>query len=169
MRLHPIKPLFWLFITPLLVPLLFLAVKRWQKNQVSLYGAGGHKTEVAGERAALKVLDRAATNSRIQGLIRVNWDVVKPALKPTSKRPKEIWLYGLFYDQQDQRLIHYTLSPHFTDVQQAYAVQYNSVTNEVIRATADSNGIMSDLVKHGATLVRRGDAKADDKQGLIFQ
>lgn len=147
----------------------FMGSKRWQGSQSISLDVGGLKTAMVGEQVALKKLDRTLQNGTWQGVIRITWDVVKPALHPTPQRSNEVWLYGLFYNQQNKRLLHYTLSPRFTDPRQADAVQYDDVANEVIHSTATSNGTLKDLVQQGATLTRQGNARFDEKEGLVFR
>jgi len=158
-----------LFAMPLLVPLLLLGVRAWQSNQTTNYDVGGFRSELIGERAAIRKLADIVAVGRDGGIIRIDWDVIKPALKPTSKRAKEIWLFGFFYDQQDKQLMHYTFSPRFTDPRQAEAAEYHEVTDVVIRSTADNHGTIHDLTRNGAKFIRRGDAMFDARQSLIFR
>jgi hypothetical protein len=159
----------WLFSLPFLLPLLVWGVQRWQNAKVSNYYVGGFKSNVVGERAAVKKLTMLLSEARDKGTIRIMWSVSKPAKKLTKTRSIETWLYGFFYDRRAERLMHYTLSPSVSDPDQAELTQYGQVTAMTIRSTANSGGTLGALTSHGAKLIRRGEGFFDPKRGLAFR
>lgn len=158
----------WLFLVPLVVPLSLVGVQRWRNSQVANYNVGGHKSEITAERVALKKVREILDEGRDSGTIRVDWDVFKRS-KDTTQHPTKIWLYGLFYDQQNKQLLFYTLSPYSLDPRQAQATRYENVTSEIIRSTSNSNGILQDLIRYGAKVTQHGNAQFDEKEGLVFR
>ena len=163
------KSIWWLFLIPLLLPLLIMGIQRRQNAQLSNYFVSRYKSEIASERAAVKKLAQVLAEGHDKGRIRVMWNDVKPALKPTPQRSTEVWLYGIIYDQQDKRLTRYLASPHFTNASRVEAIQYDNVTNTVVQLAAQNNATSSQLVKYGATLMNQGEATFIDEFGPVFQ
>lgn len=163
------KNLWWLFLLPLLVPLLVVGIRRGHNSGLHNYDAGGFKNGTVGERAAVKKLAQVVAEGRDRGKIRVRWDVFKPASKPTTKRPTELWLYGVIYDRQNKRLLRYMVSPRFTDMNEVEAIQYDNVTDTAIQALGQSKGTYLDLVKYGAVFIKQGKADFVDGYGPVFR
>jgi len=159
----------WLFLIPLLVPLFVIGVQRWQNTQLTNYFVGGYTDETTGERAAMKKLAQVVAEGRDRGKIRVRWDVFKPASKPTTKRPTELWIYGVIYDRQSKCLLRYMVSPRFTDMNEVEAIQYDNVTDTTIQALGQSRDTYSDLVKYGAVFIKQGKADFVDGYGPVFR
>ena len=159
----------WRLLLLLLTGLLIWGIVRHQNHRLINHDVGGFKTEEAGERVAVSKLAEVTSQGRGRGLIRISWNVVKPTPTSTNKRSLEVWFYGLTYDRQKQRVIHYIVSPRSTDVNQVEATQYDAVSRVVIKATAQSNGISSNFVEHGATLVQKGKATFVEGRGPVFE
>lgn len=146
------KRLVWLFLLPLLLPVVVWGLRHVQNNQIHNYDVGGFKNSNAGERAALKKLDEVVRNGESKGRLRVSWSVVTA----TSAKEPDVWLYGIMYEPFNERLIKYTLSPRYRDPHQAYVEEYVRVQQKFIRLISSQNGLLEDMKGSGAILKKQG-------------
>lgn len=159
------KTLLWLFLLPLLVPMLVWGLQHWQSKQISNYTVGGFKNSKVGERAALNKLCNLIHNGRAGGKVRVGWSVT--ILSPPSKRGTQ--LYSVELKRFSKELVRYAPSSYKYNPWQLTIEKYIGVEDDALCQVAAKSGLANDLIWHGASLSRKGLAKLDDHGNWNFQ
>lgn len=163
--MKPNNALLWLFLLPLLVPLLTWSIRRTQSAKLTYYNVGGFKGTSAGERAAMKKLAEAVRDEHGLGKLRAEWSV--SALAPESKRG--ISLYSVEFEPEQKRLVRYASVPNPEKRWEVITTQYVGVEEGAIQQVSAAGGVAADLVQRGAVLKEHGLANLDAQGRPILE
>lgn len=145
------KKTWGLFLLPLLVPLALWIMQTIRKPQTLQGGVGVVTSNLQGEQLALHTLSYQLYNVPFD-IVNIDWIVASPI----KGRPFPIRTV-ITYDRRSQRFTEWIMGrskqPNGPDTEVSY--HFGNVTEEAIHQVASSQGVVKDLLKHGALFISR--------------